>query len=131
MKLQKFRDAQQSASRRVSDLCQTSSLGGIAAIWTLKVGTPTHQFTNLLIWSLVVFILALTINFFHYVWRVAAWGVMARCREKDLATKNGDQEVLDPPTWVNRVTLVFFVAKVASMLTGFILLFLQARILLW
>lgn len=131
MKLKEFRDTQHRASRRVSELCQTSSLGGIAAAWTLKASTPAHQFTELLIWSLVLFLLALAFNFCQFVWRTTAWGVMARSREKELGSKDGDQEVLDPPTWVNRVTLVLVVAKIMSMLIGFILLFLQARVLLW
>lgn len=131
MKLKKFRDAQSKASTRVSELCQTSSLGGIAAVWTLRVGNSTSAMPRLLLWAMVLFAAALLGDFIQHVWRTAAWGTMARCREKPLLSKDGEQEVLDPPTWVNRITLVFFVAKILVMLTGFVLLFVEAYALLW
>lgn len=80
---------------------------------------------------MVLFAAALLGDFVQHVWRTAAWGTMARCREKPLNNKDGEQEVLDPPDWVNLVTTVFFVAKILAMVAGFVLLFIEAHALLW
>lgn len=130
MKLNEFRQTYYSATRRVSQICQTSSLGGIGVVWALKSGTSITQLTDLLIQSLVCFFLALALDLAQYVWRTVAWGVMATCREKGLPSRDGDQEVLDPPSWVNCVALIFFALKVLVMLAGFGFLFAQARALL-
>ena len=100
-------------------------------MWTLRIGNSASAMPRLLLWAMVFFAAALLIDFAQHVWRAAAWGTMARCREKPLANKDGEQEVLDPPTWVNRVTLCFFVGKIPVMLAGFVLLFVEADALLW
>ena len=120
MKLGRFRESKRSASRRVSELCQTSALGGIAAIWALKDPSKGHGLTHGFIFPMICFVIALGVDFSQHVWRASAWTYMARQREKPLEDKSDEQEVEDPAGSVNLITAYLFYGKILIMLLGFV-----------
>lgn len=118
MKLKDARDAYYSSSRKLSDNLRNFNLVGIAIFWIFFKGKDFEAipYSEELLFALALFILSLVFDMLQYIYRIFAWGIFARCKEK--SGKKDDDDVV-APTPINYPITIFFVLKVASTFTGF------------
>ena len=125
MKLKQARQAYYDFSKSLSDINRTLGFAGIALVWLFK----QQEATKMLIpkglhFATIMIVISLSLDFLQYVWSTAAWGALARLREKQVAKKNpggGDtgEHDIKSPAWINRPTLAAFWAKTVCMVIAY------------
>jgi len=100
---------------RASDVARQLSFAGIAAVWVMRDGAG--RLVDGLMVPLVMFILALALDFVQYFWASVAWPYWARAKEKA-----GHRTGLVAPRWFNWPTNVCFYGKMGVLLAGCIAL---------
>jgi len=121
MKLSKIRDDYQEATAKVSDLARQFSFAGIAIIWTLKLNKDSNApvYSSCLTIPLGLFVLTLSIDFLHYIYRALSLGIINSYYYR--IYKN-DESDIDYPSWCNYLSIVFFWMKCAILTGAYIFL---------
>jgi hypothetical protein len=126
MKLGKIRETYHAATRRVTEITQTSSLGGLGAVWLLRPQSEGALIPSDLMLPLIAFVVALALDLFQFVWRSLAFALLSAYRRwqfKLSARVDEDAvEVGKNPIFINVFSWGFFIGKVAAMIFGFVLL---------
>lgn len=120
MKLKTIREAYYGATGTLSELIRNISFAGIASIWILR-GEPAESIKVLppdLVLPLMIFLLALFLDFLQYVYRSLIWGLYGWLQERKFADKGDETEVNDPPQAINWLNNLLIVAKCASLATA-------------
>jgi hypothetical protein len=126
MKLEDARKAYYDFSKSLSDINRTLGFAGIALVWLFKQQDQGRTLIpRALHFSTILIVASLGLDFLQYVWSAAAWGGLARLRERWRAQKKegwggtGDDEIA-APAWINRPTLIAFWAKVVCMAIAYV-----------
>jgi hypothetical protein len=123
--LKEARDCYYETSGKASEISRQLAFAGIAVIWIFKNGPDGNPtIPNDLILAAALFVLALALDFTHYVVKALIWGVYSRYKEKSLQ-KQGiplDSD-FDFPRAINWPSLVLFWLKIITLLVGQTVLF--------
>jgi hypothetical protein len=120
MKLKDARDLYYFHSGKSSDLMRQLALAGLAVIWLFKyevIGVP--KVPQQLLVPLVLIVLGLAFDLFHYVVATGIWGYFHWHKERTGTCE--DSEFLAPPK-LNWPALALFWMKVVSILAAYCLL---------
>jgi hypothetical protein len=124
--LEEARQCYYETSGKASDITRQLAFAGIAVIWIFKNGpddAPTIP--NDLILAAAIFVLALALDFMHYVVKALLWGAYHRHKEKSLRKEgiplDSDFEF---PRYINWPTVVLFWTKIVTLLAGQSVLFI-------
>lgn len=129
MILKDARDAYYELSAKLSDIVRQLSFAGIAVIWMFRVSTEKTGivFQPVLIWPLLLFVVALSLDLAHYLYGSIAWSSFAN-REEGKGRR--DEDKVKPHKSINWPSNVFFYCKAASCIVAYLLLisFLKEKI---
>jgi len=121
MNLTDVRAAYYEFSGKTSDIARTLSLTGLAVIWIFKSdATDGPHVPNVLITPAFLLVLALILDFLHYVVATVVWGSYARYKER---RNTAEDAAFTAPAWFNWPTTFFlFPLKVIAVWSGYTLL---------
>src|ERR1700756_4996948 len=103
MKMEDAHDAYYDFSKNLSDINRKLGFSGIALIWLFReVSEGKTLLPYELRISVILLVSALGLDFLHYTWATAAWGIFSRTKEKNKAKE------FHAPAWINWPTLAFF-----------------------
>jgi hypothetical protein len=121
MKLSKIRDDYQEATAKVSDLARQFSFAGIAIIWTLKLNKDPNApaYSSCLIIPLGLFVLTLSVDFLHYLYRALSLGII---NSYFYQIHKNDEKDIDYPSWCNYLSLFLFWTKCATLAGAYMFL---------
>ena len=126
MKIADTLKAYKDFSTKASDTTRALALAGIAVVWVFRVkraDAPTNIFLDSeLVLPATLFVLALALDVFQYVYAAAAWGIFHRVLEHNKISQ--DKEFMAPAT-INWPTLFFFWVKLITVVAAYILLILN------
>ena len=122
MKISKIRESYEYFSGKVSEIVRQLNLAGIAIIWILRVGKDTGgvQYSPILKWPLILFILSLALDLVQYFYQSAVWGFLNTYYFRK--HQDEDKDITVSGIW-NYLALVFFWAKGAVTIVAYIFLF--------
>jgi hypothetical protein len=128
--LKEARESYYELSAKLSELIRQLSFAGIAVIWMFRVGSDTGgiAFDRCLIRPLLLFVCALVLDLFHYLYGSIAWSRFAHVQEKKKGKKDDDK--VSPSDWINRPSLFLFYGKTAVCAYAyvFLVLFLKEKL---
>ena len=141
MKLQTARDTYQEASGTASTIARQLALSGVAIIWLLSGGVINSRLhlTHQLAWASAYVLACLVIDVMQYLWRTAAWAVLAKVREVGLdrekarnpppadAPTGAQREIGDTPWALNAVTWALFGAKFVALAVAYGYIYASVR----
>jgi hypothetical protein len=120
MNLKDARDNYYFYSGKTSDIIRQLALAGIALVWLYKVDQGGQDKIPVALHDPVILIvLTLTLDLLQYAIATAIWGIYQRRKEKAGITVGVDFAA--PPS-INYPTIFLFWAKVASVLSAYIML---------
>lgn len=122
MPLRNAESAKDTYSSVASTIVRQLALGGIALVWLIKVGKPEAggiQWNSELILLLGLFAFTLLMDLLQYVWGAVAWATIFANAEKQ---DKGLDDLISPPAWINRITLAFFILKIATVIATYVYL---------
>lgn len=120
MKLSKIRDAYEEISGKLSDINRQLCFGGFAIIWIFNksdkdISVPPELFLPALLLCTSLFLDLLQYAISTLVWYV--YYLYKRDKNKE------DEEVeVNEPEWLNTISWVLFIAKIISLIIGYILI---------
>ena len=101
---------------KISEISRQLGFAGIALIWLFKnegKGVPEG-----LRWPTALIVLALALDFFHYFYASAAWGIFHRFKES-ASDVTADTEFL-APLWLNFPHLIAFWLKLGATAAAYV-----------
>jgi hypothetical protein len=116
MELQEARDNYVDHSRSASTVCRQLAFAEIAIIWIFRSAAEEPGEPLLpreFLWPGLLIVSALAADLLQYAWASAAWGIIARQREK-----TGSKE--DAPGWINWPTIFFFWVKIGFVIVAYV-----------
>ncbi len=120
MKLSDARESYYIYSGKTSDIARQLALGGIALVWLFSdTKGESVMVPRPLLWAGLLIVTALALDLLQYVSATAVWGIYQRHKEKRGTDEEKDFKA---PRQLNWPTIVFFVAKVPFMVTGYVLI---------
>jgi len=123
MNLESAREQYYTFSSQASSVSRQLAFAGIALIWIFKNGEAAQfSLDPELVLAGLLLASSLLLDFCHYAYASAAWGMFARLKEL-----KGDDEFL-APRWINWPTNFFFWTKLITVGVGFAVI---ARFLLF
>jgi len=128
LKREDTRAAYYEFSGKLSDIVRQLNFAGIAVIWVFKQDRkPLPTVPAELTIPALLFVLSLALDVLQYSYQTAAWGIFNRRLEVKGVSED---TVFTAPTSINRVALICFWLKTASLAGGYIYLivFLARRI---
>lgn len=138
VKLTQARQAYYDSSKNLSDINRALGFAGIALVWLFKQQEQTKASIPPGLHLPAIFIVAsLGLDFLQYVWSTAAWGRLARLKEKQLRKQRklgievSTEEDINAPAWINRPTLAFFWSKFTCMVVAYIAIMRFLLKLVW
>jgi hypothetical protein len=109
---------------RLSSLSRQLSFAGIGVVWVLVGGTSRRllnsHFPNSYYWAMLMFVVSLGCDFLQYLYASTAWSIFRR--KKELEVISGENDSFLAPKQINWATNVFFYAKSACVLSGYVIL---------
>jgi hypothetical protein len=108
-------------SGKVSDIARQLGFAAIALIWVFRVQLPSGRYvvpTRLLVPGLPA-VIALSLDFLHYIAGSLAWGVYSRQQERQ---GKAETDLVAPSDSINWPALFLFWAKVALIVATYVLL---------
>ena len=124
MPLRNAESAKDTYSSVASAIVRQLALGGIALVWLIKIGKPEAagiKWHSDLVLPLGLFAFALLMDLLQYCWGTVAW---ARVFANAEAENKGLDDLISPPTWINKITFTFFTLKIVSVICSYIYLLL-------
>ena len=124
MKLSEARNAYYNSSDTASKIGRQAAYAGIAAIWIFKgVNDGIYVLADNLYVPLFLFILALTLDLAHYLYKSLVWGWYSyHHHQRHGPEKDPDHIEVVPQEYINWLSLVFFWGKSLTLATGYIFL---------
>jgi hypothetical protein len=120
MKLKEYLDTYYEFSGKTSDVARQLAFAAIAIIWIFRDSDGAHQLLpDKLIVPAFTVMLALALDFAQYVSGTFIWGFFHRFKER--GGVEADTEIKASP-WLNKPILFFFIAKILSLILGYILI---------
>lgn len=122
MKLGDVREVYYGSSGTLSALTRQLSFAGIAIIWIFRTSDELGKgmIADQLLGSLMLFVIALSLDILQYMYSSAAWGIFNRHKER-LGTEEDD--IFTAPPWINWPTNFAFWAKSIATISGYCVLF--------
>jgi hypothetical protein len=124
VKLSEYRQVYYELSGKASDVSRNLAFAGIAVIWLFKVGDAAPRLPVNLMLPLVLFCVGLAFDLLQYVAGVAVWGLFQWHHDQCLSDVSADPE-LDAPSWFNWPALTFFVVKLTTIASAYVVLSLR------
>ena len=119
MKLSEYKRDYQQLSGKASDVARQLSFAGIAIVWVFKMGTgPNLKIPDQLIFSMILFCLALASDLLQYIIGAAIWGGFHRYHEKKVTQPN-DPDLI-APKYLNWPANVLFYSKFVFVFISYI-----------
>ena len=116
--LEKFRQYHYDATVKVSENTRTLAISALAIVWLFKKQDgDIYVIPEALLWPLLFVFIALTLDFFQYVYRSIVWHVIFREKEKELEKNEITEEtILYVNSWANNWAYLFFYLKVLCLI---------------
>lgn len=120
-------------SRTAGDVARKLAFAGIAIVWIFSGGTPANarviRIPHDLRWPAVLLTAGLAFDLLQYIWASFAWGFYHRYKEHKLG--RGSEVDFGAPRPINYLTLIFFWAKLASVMAAYAIMvdYLARRLL--
>jgi hypothetical protein len=122
MNLEEARKEYYAFSSQASAVARQLAFAGIALVWIFKNGDGSDFSLSAELTRGGLFLAgSLLLDFCHYAYAAAAWGIFSRIKER-----SGEAEFL-APAWINWPTICFFWGKMITVGVGFTII---ARFLL-
>lgn len=118
--LEEARKCYYESSGKAGELTRQLAFAGIAVVWIFKNGpdgAPTIP--NDLILAVAAFVLALALDFMHYVVKALIWGGYSHYKERALKAAGISLEAdFEFPEYINWPAIALFWLKIVTLLVG-------------
>lgn len=124
MKLEKYKEEAQYFTGKLSDINRYLAFAGIAVIWIFKQEEHgSYNIPNELIIPLLLFIIALVLDFMQYIYGATTWTIFFRYHEKKKSKELEFKDDIKAPRILSNISyFCFFYPKVISNFVGYVLL---------
>ncbi len=119
--LEKFRQYHYDATVKVSENTRTLALSAIAIVWLFKrENGSAYEIPESLLLPLMLVLVAMSLDFFQYVYRSFVWHILFRVQERKLERKEiTEQSELYISSWINFPGYVLFYMKIFCLILAY------------
>lgn len=119
--LEKFRQYHYDATVKVSENTRTLALSAIAIVWLFRrENGSAYEMPESLLQPLMLVLVAMSLDFFQYVYRSIVWHILFRSQERKLEKEEiTEQSELYISSWINFPGYLFFYTKILFLIFAY------------